>query len=402
MRKSLPALFIFLMAACGNEQSMYSCESSAVGPDVGGTFTTAMTAANQRKATPVDMAAVLNKTSEDDGSILRAADSRPAKLPIWGDDLVRYEGNPVIVGTDVSPRHSFVADPYLLVVNDRLYMFFEAFVSESSSDRFNVGLGEIWMAESIDGFTWSNFQKVSSVSKHLSHPEALIYDGKVHVFYNHNRGGAIYYRSSPLDTFPDWSEETIFFTGSTHGWHHLVDFTVLEHRGVWYLLGITGNQPSWTFRRVLGRLARASGLWAQDQWIRGRWAGRFNANWDLDSREMTPYPLLDVDEYDWLDGIVEITSMQLGNRIWLSMGVCQASDDGTRSIGTLSITALSPDTFKGVWLNDGFTFPLAPSGWDDTDIHRSHAVPYKGKWIYVYDGRKSEEWMIGVATMPVQ
>lgn len=329
------------------------------------------------------------------------SDRYTSVLPIWADDMARYAGNPVIVGTDVSPKHSFVADPYLLVVNDRLYMFFEAFLSESESDRFTAGLGEIWMAESLDGYSWSNFRKVSIVPKHMSHPEALVYDGKVHIFYNHNKDGSIYHRSSPLDSFPDWNEETVFFTGSKHGWHHLVDFTILEHRGVWYLLGITGNQPSWTFRRVLGRLARASGLWAQDQWIRGRWGGRFDMSWDSDSKEIEPFPLLDANDYDWVTDMVEITSMKLQDRLWLSMGVCN-SNTNTRAINTYAITELSPTSFQGVWIAEGFTFPLAESGWDDTNIHRSHVVPFNGQWIYVYDGLKAQEWKIGIAMRPFE
>ena len=94
--------------------------------------------------------------------------------------------------------------------------------------------------------------------------------------------------------------------------------------------------------------------------------------------------------------------MKLEDRLWLSMGLCLDNDDGTRSIGTFAITELSPKLFDSVWLENGFTFPLAPSGWDDTDIHRSHAVAFKDRWIYVYDGRKAEEWRIGVAVRPLQ
>ena len=57
---------------------------------------------------------------------------------------------------------------------------------------------------------------------------------------------------------------------------------------------------------------------------------------------------------------------------------------------------------EGVWLSDGFTFPLSASRWDDFDIHRAHAVALKDKWIYVYDAWKEGEWRIGVATIPLR
>jgi len=303
------------------------------------------------------------------------ADPRPITLPIWGDDLVRHPGNPVIVGSDVSPNHAFVADPFLLVVNGKLYLFFEAMNRN--------GLAEIWMAESPNGFTWAGFRQVSVKPLVFSHPQAFIYDGKVHAFYNYNRDGSIHYRWSPLASFPDWSPETVVFTGSKHDWHHLVEFSILEHRGIWYLLGITGD----------GR--------REDQWIRGRWAGRFTTDWDSQSQEMSSQPLLKISDSGWAKAIVELTELRIGDRLFFFMGTTRQADD-KRAIGTFAVTELTPRKLEGVWLNDDFTFPLAASGWDDTNMHRATAVAWKDRWIFVYDARRGQEWKIGVATRPLR
>jgi len=214
VNKFLTILVVVSLAACNSRPSSNSCGSAAMIPN-----DETPSASVKRGARPsVNASPNINVTVDESminvGKAVQSAETHSIVLPIWSDDLVRYEGNPVIVGSDVSPRHSFVADPYLLVVNDRLYMFFEAFLAESSSSRFSAGVGEIWMAESTDGYTWSRFKKVSVVPKHLSHPEALIYNGKVHIFYNHNKDGSISYRWSPLDTFPTWSEESVVFTAS--------------------------------------------------------------------------------------------------------------------------------------------------------------------------------------------
>jgi hypothetical protein len=301
--------------------------------------------------------------------------------PLMGDKLVRYEKNPVIQGSDVSPDHSQAADPYLLVANGRLYVFFEA-VRERNSPP-NGCCGEIWMAESTDGFTWSGFRRVSSKSIHMSHPYAFVHQDQIHVLYNNNSSGGIFHRSSALSSFPDWSREAEIFRGSDHGWHHLVEFFTIEQAGLWYLIGITGDGTK------------------EDQWIRGRWSKEWPADWNTGSEEMAPCPLLDIGNDGWVKGIVEITPVQVENDLFLLMGATRRTD-GRRAIGTFAVSELSPASMKGRWLTEDHTFPLSASGWDDTNIHRAHAVKFKDHWVYAYDARQAlGTWKIGVATAPL-
>jgi hypothetical protein len=307
-------------------------------------------------------------------------ESKAWRYPLTGDNLLRHEGNPVITGAHISDEHTLVADPYLLIANDRLYAFFEALRDPVPTDGC---CGEIWMAESPDGFTWENFRQVSSGSRHFSHPHAIIHEGRVHVFYNNNSKGGIYHRSSALDEFPAWTRETEVFRGSSHGWHHLVEFAVLHHDGAWHLLGITGDDS------------------LEDQWIRGRWAPTLPTDWNTQSQEIAPCPLLDVDHHSWVKKIVEITPLRIEDQLFLLMGATRR-EDGKRAIGTFAVTDLSRTKLDGVWVAGNHSFPLASSGWDDNDIHRAHAVIYKDRWIYIYDGRrKGGPWQIGVASAPL-
>jgi hypothetical protein len=388
-RAPLVLLFVVLFAAvCGIDPAGTPHESLSADVVVE-RRSFASGAQSLTKHTPINKPTSAGTGCTADG-FTPETDKYPPTLPIWGEDLVRYQGNPVIVGSDVSREHVFVADPYLLVVKCRIYMFFEALLRER--------VGQIWMAESTDGFSWSGFRQVSAEPIHFSHPQAFIYNGRVHLFYNHNRDGSIYYRWSPVERFPSWSQESVVFRGSKHGWHRLVEFTMFEHGGIWYLLGITENSSTLSTRlqHLLGSRAKAD-----DQWVRGRWAGRFTTDWDRGSHEITPFPLIDVNDSGWAQEIVEITSLRVGDRLLLFMGARRQAD-GKRAIGTFAVTSLSPQRLEGVWLNHDFTFPLASSGWDDTDIHRAHAVAFEDRWIYVYDARKGDEWKIGIATMPLR
>jgi hypothetical protein len=300
-----------------------------------------------------------------------------SQFPLTAARLVRYPGNPVITGADISDEHTLVADPFLLVANGRLYAFFEALRDPAPRDGC---CGEIWMAESDDGLTWRHHRQVSTGARHFSHPHAFVHEGRVHVFYNNNSRGQIYHRSSPLDGFPSWTGQTEVFRGEAHGWHHLVEFAIVERAGGWHLLGITGDHQ------------------VEDRWIRGRWAPSLPADWNTGSREMTPCPLLDLGRHAWVRKIVEITPVTVNDQLYLLMGATR-DKDGKRGIGTFAVTELSAEGMAGAWLAEDLTFPMSAEGWDEWDIHRASGVLFRNRWVYAYDGRRSDGlWKIGVAT----
>jgi hypothetical protein len=72
--------------------------------------------------------------------------------------------NPVISRSDVTDVPAgFVADPFMLMVDRDWYMFFEVF-------NLKTQRGEIGLAKSPDGFTWTYQQIIIAEPFHLSYP----------------------------------------------------------------------------------------------------------------------------------------------------------------------------------------------------------------------------------------
>jgi len=336
------------------------------------------------------------------------------ELPIWGEDFSPAPEGSALRGSDVSPEHSFVADPRPFTLGDRLFLLFEAFSERS-------GLGQIWLAQSRDAVHWEHFQRVSVQEGHMSHPEVRVLDGVVHAFYNVNQGGVILHRASPVEGFPQWGEESAIFRGIDHAWHHLVDFTFLQAEGRWYLLGITGNGTK------------------VDQWIRGLVLPAFGLDWTR-AAEVTPnpvarlagapwlaaiarpfgagcaaclagrwfpHPLLDVADSPWIVGINELTALEIGPRPVLLMGA-RDLDSGLRSVTAFEVSELGPSGLRGHWLSEGFVLPLGGPGWDEQDVHRADVVRFGDRWVLAYDANRLRRcprpergcWRIRFATMP--
>lgn len=295
-------------------------------------------------------------------------------LPVWEETLTRNAGNPVITDADVAGS-TFVADPHLIVIEDTLYCFLEAHVGAN---------GEIWMAESTDGTTWTNFQKVSDAAIHFSHPQAMVYNNRIYVFYNNNLdNGHIYYRSSPITGFPVWSAEAEALDVAVAGWTRCIEFAIFEHNGLWYLFGVASDESA-----------------NSDQRLMGMYATHFTVDWNTDGVTMRT-PLLDIQNTPWVNQIVEVTPLIVGDRLYLTFGARRTSDS-VRGIGVLAITELSPDKFSATWLADDLTLPPTGAGWETNGIHRLSAVPYKENWVVAFDGLNGAVYEIGFATMPLK
>ena len=106
----------------------------------------------------------------------------PPKTPIWsiaiyyGDSLLRFAPherakNPILTRRDVSDVSAvFVADPFMLKVEDTWYLFFEVM------DRDTVK-GQIGLATSQNGLTWTYQRIVLKEPFHLSYPYVFEFDG---------------------------------------------------------------------------------------------------------------------------------------------------------------------------------------------------------------------------------
>jgi hypothetical protein len=175
----------------------------------------------------------------------------PAKLAnqwIWVDrdvdwSISIYEGknflnlqptsvveNPVISRKDVTDAFTaFVADPFMVRVQDDWLMFFEIF--NQKKDR-----GEIAFARSKDGYNW-NYQKiVLSEDFHLSYPYVFEFESNWYMIPESCEANSV--RLYKATRFPDrWELVSKILVGS-----RFVDASILNFEGVWWLF--VGVEPT--------------------------------------------------------------------------------------------------------------------------------------------------------------
>lgn len=295
-------------------------------------------------------------------------------LPIWGNQLSRLGANPILTTANTGTGGNICADPFLWVINGKLYCFMESSLPGDA-------IGEVWMGNSDDGVTWANFSKISTTGTHYAHPCIFEEGGVIHC-YMQKGNGFIGYRSSPVASFPDWSDEVDVFDSVTFGWHHMREFTVFKHTDEnYYLLGITGDGAT------------------EDQQIRGLWCATLTSDWNTDGTLVSADPLFDCDDELWVRDIVEITRLQADGRTLLYMGATRRYDL-TGAIGTYEIDSLTTAGMTGHWITGNHTFGLSASGWDSQYIHRMSAIRFNDQWFAAYDALEDDVWRIGFATMP--
>ena len=121
--------------------------------------------------------------------------------------------------TDVPAE--FVADPFMIQINNAWYMFFE--VMNASRN-----MGEIGMAISRDGLKWDYQQIVLSEPFHLSYPYVFQVDGEYFMIPESFEAGSVrLYRADP---FPlKWSYAATLLEGP---W---VDSSIFSFDGRWWM-----------------------------------------------------------------------------------------------------------------------------------------------------------------------
>ena len=83
--------------------------------------------------------------------------------------------NPVITAGDVDDIEAgYVADPFILIKNDKYYMFFEVWNSETNQ-------GDIGYAESEDGKEWDYKKIIINEKFHLSYPYIFEWDSNYYL-----------------------------------------------------------------------------------------------------------------------------------------------------------------------------------------------------------------------------
>jgi hypothetical protein len=184
----------------------------------------------------------------------------PRREPVWSIGI--YEGkspltlrpaagaaNPVLTAADVADvAATYVADPFMLRDAGTWHLFFEVMT-------WRANKGEIGLATSADGLTWSYRQIVLAEPFHLSYPYAFQWAGDYYMVPESHQAGAI--RLYKARHFPvTWSPVATLVEGP-----YLVDASLWRHGERWWLLTETNPDKHDTLRLYHAR--DLEGPWAE-------------------------------------------------------------------------------------------------------------------------------------------
>lgn len=159
--------------------------------------------------------------------------------------------NPVLSGRDVTDvAAAYVADPFMIRVDDCWYMFFEILPKD-------IAKGVIGMATSPDGKVWNYGQVVLEESFHLSYPCVFESDGSYFMIPESNAAGAV--RLYQADRFPThWS-----FVGNILEDVAYVDCSPFRFNDRWWMFAGCGAPPLLADTLRLFHADRLTGPWIE-------------------------------------------------------------------------------------------------------------------------------------------
>ena len=124
---------------------------------------------------------------------------------------------------------AFVADPFMIRHDDGWFMFFEVM-------RADTRRGEIAVATSCDGITWTYRHVVLAEDFHLSYPYVFEWDGDIYMIPETFQARAVrLYRAT---SFPStWVLEHELLTGASYA-----DASVFRHQDHWWMFVETSDR----------------------------------------------------------------------------------------------------------------------------------------------------------------
>jgi hypothetical protein len=185
----------------------------------------------------------------------------PPKTQIWsvgiylGDSLFcfaphQHAKNPVLTALDVTDINAvFIADPFMLKMEDTWYMFFEVMNRET-------GKGQIGLATSHDALIWTYQRIVLKESFHLSYPYVFESSGEYYMIPETCQAKSI--RLYKASRFPSqWSFFKTLISGG-----YFADASIFHYDRSWWLFADTS--PHMTHDTLsLYRAAELTGPWLE-------------------------------------------------------------------------------------------------------------------------------------------
>ncbi len=253
-------------------------------------------------------------------------------------------GNPVLTAADVTDRRAgFVADPFLIRDGATWYLYCEVW----NRDR---DAGEVGVATSPDGRSWTYDRIVLAEPFHLSYPQVFAWDGAFWMVPESGQAGEVrLYRAGRLPG--PWTHAGTLLTGDA-----LVDPTVFRHDGRFWMF--TARSADDTLH--LHVADRPTGPWT---------AHPANPVVRNDPRRARPAGRV-VDDGGRLVRFSQDGDPSYGMRVWAS-----------------EIVALTPTDYREIAIGDGPVLEGGGSGWNGERMHHVDAHRLDdGTWIACVDG----------------
>ncbi len=251
--------------------------------------------------------------------------------------------NPVLTAKDVSDIDaSFVADPFMIVENNKSFMFFEVM-------NINSGKGEIGYAESTNLKDWEYKKIVIDEPFHLSYPYVFKYDDTYYLIPESRDDLSV--RLYKAISFPDKWE----YVGNLLSGYRYSDPSLLRHNNKWWLFVATGGD-------ILN-------LYYSDKLL-GEWK---------------PHKL---------NPIVKFNSKiaRPGGRIInIDDKIYRFPQDGSAGYGTqvfaFEITELTESTYSEHIVSEQPVIKKSNKGWNATGMHHVDIHYIENKWVAAVDGK---------------
>lgn len=256
--------------------------------------------------------------------------------------------NPVLTRRDVTDvRAEFVADPFMLKVEQTWVMFFEVLNQQPYR-------GEIGLATSEDGINWKYEQIVLAEPFHLSYPYVFEWMNDYYMIPESNEANAI--RLYKASHFPsEWC-----FMGNLLTGLQFSDASIFHYVGKWWLFTETNPQGNFDTLRL---------YYAEE--LLGPWL------------EHPKSPIVKGNAHIARPG---------GRVLVMNSQIIRYAQDCEPEYGTqvraFEITELTTTTYQEREISQSLLLSPTGSGWNGAGMH--HIDPHfihEGKWIACVDGR---------------
>lgn len=255
--------------------------------------------------------------------------------------------NPVLSRSDVTDvRADYIADPFMINVDDSWYMFLE--VKNLEKNR-----GEIGLATSKNGVRWKYQKIILAEPFHMSYPYVFEWEGEYYMIPEAWEGGGV--RLYKADKFPEqWKCVARFLDGG-----RIADSSIFRYQDRWWLFADTGVD----FKSPVLRLYYSDQLYGP--WIEHPLSPINNSN---------PH-----------------SSRPGGRIVSYDGGLIRFAQDVIPVYGSqvhaFKIQELSTTTYKEVQISEKPILSSGRSGWNSGGMHHIDAHKLEnGKWLACVDG----------------